>query len=67
MNGFLPLMDHEVLMDAGKVSADLAKAHAESEFEQYRIVHHRLYESGFDRFVALEDEVNRLQGETDKS
>ena len=61
LNGFLRLMDHEVLMDAGKVSAELAKAHAESEFEKYLIVQDRLYESDFDRFMALEDEVKHLQ------
>lgn len=63
LNGFLRLMDHEVLMDSGKVSAELAKAHAESEFEKYRIVQDQLYESDFDRFMALEDEVKRLQEE----
>ncbi len=66
LNGFLRLMDHEVLMDAGKVSAELAKAHAESEFEKYRIVQDRLYESDFDRFLALEDEVKHLQGKNEE-
>ena len=61
LNGFLQLMDRDILMDAGKVSAELAKAHAESEFEKYRIVQDRLYESDFDRFIALEDEVKHLQ------
>lgn len=61
LNGFLRLMDRAILMDAGKVSAELAKAHAESEFEKYRIVQDRLYESDFDRFIALEDEVKHLQ------
>lgn len=63
LNGFLRLMDHEVLMDAGKVSAELAKAHAESEFEKYRIVQDRLYESDFDRFMALEDKAKSFQAE----
>lgn len=57
LNGFLKLMDREVLNDAGKVSAELAKAHAESEFEKYRIVQDRLYESDFDRFIALEEKT----------
>ena len=49
--GFLKLWDREILQDAGKVSAELARAHAESEFEKYRIVQDRLYESDFDRLV----------------
>lgn len=51
LNGFLSLWDREILQDAGKVSAEIAKAHAESEFEKYRIVQDRLYESDFDRQV----------------
>lgn len=41
----------EVLQDAGKVSAEIAKAHAESEFEKYRIVQDRLFVSDFDRLL----------------
>ncbi len=52
LNRFLAATDREVLADAGKVSAELAKAHAESEFEKYRIVQDRLFESDFDRVVA---------------
>ena len=63
LNGFLALMDREILQDAGKVSAELAKAHAESEFEKYRIVQDRLYESDFDRFLALEDRVGHIDHE----
>ena len=57
LNGFLTLMDREVLQDAGKVSAEIAKAHARSEFEKYRIIQDRLFESDFDRFLQLEDEL----------
>jgi hypothetical protein len=49
--GFLTLWDREILQDAGKVTAELAKAHAESEFEKYRIVQDRLFESDFDRML----------------
>ncbi len=52
LSGFLQLWDREILQDAGKVSAELAKAHAESEFEKYRIVQDRLFESDFDRMIA---------------
>jgi hypothetical protein len=51
LGGFLQLWDREVLQDAGKVSAEIAKAHAESEFEKYRIVQDRLYESDFDKAI----------------
>ena len=60
LNGFLALWDREVLRDAGKVSAALAKAHAEAEFEKYRITQDRLYESDFDQFLKLEE---RAKGE----
>ena len=56
LNGFLTLMDREVLADAGKVSAEMAKIHAETEWEKYRIVQDRLYQSDFDRFLLLEEE-----------
>ena len=51
LSGFLKLWDREVLQDAGKVTAEIAKAHAESEFEKYRIVQDRLFESDFDRVI----------------
>lgn len=59
LNRFLSLMDREVLNDAGRVTAELAKQHAESEFEKYRIIQDRLYISDFDRFLLLEEEVNK--------
>ena len=61
LNRFLAATDREVLSDAGKVTAEIAKAHAESEFEKYRIVQDRLFESDFDRVV---EETKRL-GEGD--
>lgn len=51
LSGFLQLWDREILQDAGKVTAELAKTHAESEFEKYRIVQDRLFESDFDRMI----------------
>ena len=55
LNGFLSLMDRDVLADAGKVSAEMARIHAETEWEKYRIVQDRLYQSDFDRFLLLEE------------
>lgn len=51
LSGFLTLWDREVLQDAGKVTAELAKAHAECEFEKYRIIQDRLFESDFDKML----------------
>lgn len=51
LNGFLQLWDREILQDAGRVTAELAKAHAETEFEKYRIVQDRRFESDFDRLL----------------
>ena len=57
LNRFLAATDREVLQDAGKVTTEIARPHAESEFEKYRIVQDRLFESDFDRVVA---ETKRL-------
>ena len=51
LNRFIAATDREILQDAGKVTAEIAQAHAESEFEKYRIVQDRLFESDFDRQV----------------
>ncbi|HOE81592.1 MAG TPA: virulence RhuM family protein [Myxococcota bacterium] len=59
LNRFLAATDREVLQDSGKVTAEIAKAHAESEFEKYRIIQDRLFESDFDRIVA---KSRRLEG-----
>jgi hypothetical protein len=65
LSGFLKLWDREILQDAGKVTAELAKAHAESEFEKYRIVQDRLFESDFDR-VVRQIEAERQPGGDDE-
>ena len=57
LNKFIEATDREVLQDAGKVTAEIAKAHAESEFEKYRVVQDRLFESDFDRMIkGVEDQ-----------
>lgn len=56
LNRFIAATDRGVLQDAGKVTAEIAKAHAETEFEKYRIVQDRLYQSDFDKAIkALEN------------
>jgi hypothetical protein len=57
------LWDRDILQDAGKVSAEIAKAHAESEFEKYRIVQDRLFESDFDRLLKQIESGNTLDGD----
>ena len=61
LNGFLELWDSEILQDAGKVTAALAKKHAESEFEKYRIIQDKLYKSDFDKFLELEDKTDNIE------
>lgn len=58
LNGFLNLWDKDILQDSGRVSAELAKAKAETEFEKYRIVQDRLYQSDFDHFLQLQAAVD---------
>ena len=51
LEGFLTLNDREILQGAGKVSADLAKAHAEQEFDKFRVLDDHRFESDFDQMV----------------
>ena len=57
LDGFLEFNGNELLTGPGKISAEQAKLHAETEYEKYRIIQDRLYESDFDRFLMLEQEV----------
>ena len=52
LNSFIEMFEYGLLEDTGKVSAEIAKLHAETEFEKYRIIQDRLFESDFDRFIA---------------
>ncbi|MBK8568671.1 MAG: virulence RhuM family protein [Nitrosomonadales bacterium] len=51
LEGFLTLNDREILQGAGKVSAELAKAHAEQEFGKFRVLDDQHFESDFDQMV----------------
>lgn len=51
LDAFLQFNDAEILQDKGKVTAAIAKAFAESEFEKYRIIQDKLYQSDFDRMI----------------
>lgn len=48
---FLQMDDREILTDAGRISAQIAKVHAESEFEKYRIIQDKLFQSDFDKLI----------------
>ena len=48
---FLEFNEEEILRNKGKVSAEIAKSFAESEFEKYRIIQDRLYQSDFDKLL----------------
>ena len=52
---------YELLQNAGKISMEIARQHAETEFEKYRIVQDRLFESDFDRFLQLESKVKSIK------
>lgn len=51
MEKYLLSDDRDILMDAGKISMEIAKDHAESEYEKYRVIQDRLYESDFDKLI----------------
>ena len=58
LNSFIEMFDYGILKDAGKVSAEIAKLHAETEFEKYRIIQDRLFMSDFDKYMLeLEETV----------
>ncbi len=50
------LNEEEILHDKGRVSAEIAKSFAESEFEKYRVLQDRLFQSDFVRLLAQQNE-----------
>ena len=57
LDAFLQFNDAEILQDKGKVTAAIAKAFAETEFEKYRVIQDKNYQSDFDRLMAETDET----------
>ena len=57
LNSFIEMFDYGILQDAGKATAEIAKLHAETEFEKYRVIQDRLFMSDFDKYM-LELEEN---------
>lgn len=52
LDAFLQFNEYDILNNIGKVSAQIAKAFAESEFEKYRIIQDKLFQSDFDRYTS---------------
>jgi hypothetical protein len=57
LDKFLLADDQKLLQDAGRISAQIAKEKAETEFEKYRITQDQVFQSDFDRFELLESEL----------
>lgn len=60
LNGFLTLWDHNILQDNGKISAEMAKLHAETEFEKYRVIQDKNYISDFDELLTETKSLNNI-------
>lgn len=64
LNKFIEMFEYGLLKDAGKVTAEIAKLHAETEFEKYRIVQDRQFMSDFDKYMLdLEENAKALKKE----
>ena len=59
LNSFIEMFDYGILQDAGKVSAAIAKLHAETEFEKYRVIQDRLFMSDFDKYMLELEETTK--------
>jgi hypothetical protein len=57
LNNFINLFEYGLLKDAGRVSAEIARLHAETEFEKYRIIQDQLFLSDYDRFLLEMKEI----------
>lgn len=60
LNSFIEMFEYGLLKDAGKVSNEIAKLHAETEFEKYRVIQDKLFMSDFDKYMLeLEDHIKK--------
>ena len=57
LDAFLKFDEREILQDSGSISAALARQYAESEFENYRVIQDRLFESDFDKLIKNSDDT----------
>lgn len=58
-NSFIEMFEYGLLKDAGKVSAEIAKLHAETEFEKYRIIQDNLFMSDYDKYLLELEEITK--------
>lgn len=61
LNRFIEMFEYGLLNDAGKVTAEIAKLHAESEFEKYRVIQDELFVSDYDKYMLELEEQLKLQ------
>lgn len=66
LNSFIEMFDYGMLKDAGRVSAEIAKLHALTEFEKYRVIQDQLFMSDYDRFL-LELEADNHDSESESN
>ncbi|MBQ8725207.1 MAG: virulence RhuM family protein [Oscillospiraceae bacterium] len=61
LNRFIEMFEFGLLKDAGKISAEIARLHAETEFEKYRVIQDKLFVSDFDRYILeLEEQADTI-------
>ncbi len=65
LNKFIEATDREILNDSGKISAEIAKAHALSEFEKYRVIQDKNYLSDFDKQITILEIENKKSSENE--
>lgn len=62
LNTFIEMFEYGLLKDAGRVTAEIARLHAESEFEKYRVIQDQAFLSDYDKFLLeLEAGVKEIQ------
>lgn len=64
---FLELADYPILKDTGKISMLQAKLKAESEYEKYRVVQDKMYQSDFDKQLKLQQQLGKVEDDLDKA
>jgi len=67
LNSFIEMFEYGLLQDSGKVSNEIAKLHAETEFEKYRVIQDKLFMSDFDKYMLeLEQHIKKDVGDEEK-
>ena len=59
LNGFIQMFEYGLLKDSGKVTAEIAKLHAETEFEKYLVIQDKLFLSDFDKYMLELEETTK--------